>query len=294
MKRSTVGLMMFIAVASWAARVHASDGEPSSAAQETHKKEQTKYAVSLGVEYGTGRYGTDITTDAVAIPLKLYWYPTDRLDLSLEIPYLYQSNSATTPFGMGRFKTSSSQQSGGVRMTKRNGSSAFASTFDVTRSQSGVGDLVLRGGYIVIQEGKLIPEIRPEVYVKFPTADKNKGLGTGEFDGGAGLTLNKWVGDWNGYFEGVYNFIGKSEDFRLKDFFSYEAGVGYQVTDRFLPAVAVKGATSPGDGSTPPFEVRIKALYNLTGKLAADGSLSKGFTDGTADYGAGAELSYNF
>lgn len=267
---------------------------PALAAEETPKKEQTKFSMSLGVEYSTGRYGTDLTTDAVAIPLKLYWYPTDRLDFSLEIPYLYQSNSVTTAFGMGRFKTSSTQQTGGVRMTKRNGSSTFASNFDVTRSQSGIGDVILKSGYIVLKEGTLIPEIRPEVYVKFPTADKNKGLGTGEFDGGAGVTLNKWVDNWNGYFEGVYNMIGTSQDFTLKDFFSYEAGVGYQVTDRFLPAVAVKGATSPGDGSAPPFEMRIKALYNITGKLAADGYLSKGFTVGTADYGAGAELSYNF
>ncbi len=267
---------------------------PALAAEETPKKEQTKYSVSLGVEYSTGQFGTDITTDAVAIPLRLYWYPTDRLDLSLEIPYLYQSNSVTTPFGVGRFKTASTQQVGGVRTTKRNGSSTFASTFNVTNSQSGIGDLVLKGGYVVLQEGELMPEIRPEVYVKFPTADQNKGLGTGEFDGGIGVTISKWVGNWNGNLEGVYNFIGKSQNFKLNDFFSYEAGVSYQVTDRFLPAIALKGATSPGEGSAPPFEMRIKALYNITGKLAVDGYLSKGFTIGTADYGAGAEISYNF
>ncbi len=267
---------------------------PALAAEETHNKEQTKFSVALGAEYSTGKYGTNITTDAVAIPLKLYWYPTDRLDFSLEIPYLYQSNSVTTPFGTGRFKTAKMQQSGGVQGPKRNGSSTFASTFDVSRSQSGIGDLVLKGGYVVFQEEKFIPEIRPEVYVKVPTADKNKGLGTGEFDGGVGVTLTKWVDNWNGYFEGVYNLIGKSQDFSLKDFFSYEVGVGYQVTDRFLPSIALKGATNPEDGSEPPFEMRIKALYNVTGKLGVDGYLSKGFNDGTADYGAGAEISYNF
>jgi hypothetical protein len=264
------------------------------AAEQTGKKAPADYSVSLGVDYSNGDYGTSITTDAVATKLTLGWLPTDRLDFSLEIPYLYQSNSSTTPFGMGRFRTSRMQQGGLMQGPMRSGSSQFASTFDVSRSQSGIGDLILRGGYIVVPESNNIPQIRPEAYVKFPTADENKGLGTGEFDGGIGVTLTKWFGDWNGSFEGVYNFIGKSADFNLNNYFSYEADLGYQLTDRFMPALALKGATSPSSDSSAYFEMRIKALYKITGRLGADGYLGKGFTDGTPDYTAGAELSYMF
>ncbi len=267
-----------------------------NAADKTVKKEQTKYSAALSVEYGTGDYGTNITTDAVTTKVTLGWYPTERLDFTLEIPYLYQSNSTTTPFGMGRFKTSHMQQGGPGQGPRpmRTGSSQFASTFDVTQSQSGIGDLVLKGGYIVLQDKGWMPEIRPEAYVKFPTADENKGLGTGEFDGGIGLTLNKWIDNWNGYFEGVCNFIGKSSNFQLNNFFSYELGVGYQVTDRFLPMIAVKGATAPAQGSSPFFQLREKALYNITGRLGVDGYVAEGFTDGTPDFALGAEISYQF
>ncbi len=267
-----------------------------NAADKTVKKEETKYSAALSVEYGTGDYGTSITTDAVTTKLILGWYPTDRLDLSLEIPYLYQSNSTTTSFGMGRFKTATMQPGGPGRGPgpKRMGSSHFANTFDVTQSQSGIGDLILKGGYIVLPEKGTAPEVRPEVYVKFPTADEHKGLGTGEYDAGFGLTLNKWINNWNGYFEGLYNYIGKSSDFQLKDYFSYELGVGYQVTDRLLPALAVKGTTSPGVGSPPFFQLREKVLYNITGRLGVDGYIGEGFTDGTPDFALGAELSYQF
>jgi hypothetical protein len=264
------------------------------AADQTGKKGQVNYSVSLGVEYSNGDYGTTITTDAVATKLTLAWFPTDLLDLSLEIPYLYQSNSVTTPFGMGRFRTSRMRQAGTTQGPMRSGSSRFASTFDVTRSQSGIGDMILRGGYIVLPEKEITPQIRPEFYVKFPTADENKGLGTGEFDGGIGATFVKWIGDWNASFEGVYNFIGKSADFNLNNYFSYEADLGYQLTDRFMPALAVKGATSPSSDSPAYFEMRIKALYNITGRLGTDGYLGKGFTDGSPDYSAGAEISYLF
>ncbi len=267
-----------------------------NAAQQTAKKEQTNYSAALSVEYGTGKYGTNTTTDNVTTKLTLGWYPTERLDFSLEIPYLYQSSSVTTPFGMGRFKTASMQPGGPGQgpKPKRMGSSTFASTFNVTQSQSGIGDLILRGGYVVLQEDKYIPEIRPEAYVKFPTADQNKGLGTGEFDGGIGLTLTKWIDNWNGYFEGVCNFIGKSSNFQLNNFFSYELGVGYQVTDRFLPMLAIKGATAPAKGSSPFFQLREKALYNITGRLGVDGYVAEGFTDGTPDFALGAEISYQF
>jgi hypothetical protein len=268
----------------------------ANAAQQTIKREQIKYSAALNVEYGTGDYVTSTTTDSVTTKLVLGWYPTDRLDFSLEIPYLYQSNGVTTPFGMGRFKTARMQQSGSGQGPRpvRVGPSSFASSFDVTRSQSGIGDLILKGGFIVMQEKDLLPEVRPEVYVKFPAADEKKGLGTGEYDGGLGVMLSKSINDWNGYFEGVYNFIGKSPDFQLKDYFSYELGVGYQVTDRFLPIIAVRGATTPAEDSTSPFELRIKALYSITGRTAIVCYLSKGFTDGTADYGAGAQISLDF
>ncbi len=92
----------------------------------------------------------------------------------------------------------------------------------------------------------------------------------------------------------VYNFIGKSSDFQLNNYFSYELGVGYQVTDRFLPSVAVKGTTSPAEGSDPFFQLRLKALYHISGRLGVDGYVAKGFTNGTPDYALGAEISYQF
>jgi hypothetical protein len=159
-----------------------------NAEDQTVKTEQNKYSTALSVEYSSGDYGTSVTTDAVTTKLTLGWYPLERLDFSLEIPYLYQSNSVSTPFGMGRFRTARMQQTAQGQRPMRMGSSTFASTFDVTKSQSGIGDLVLKGGYIILQEKELAPEIRPEAYVKLPTADEHKGLGTGEFDGGIGTS----------------------------------------------------------------------------------------------------------
>jgi len=265
----------------------------ANAADQVGSEPRNHLSVTLGVDYANGDYGTGITTDAVATKLKVTLLPTDRIDLSLEIPYLYQSNGLTTSFGTGRYRTSGSHTHM-MGETVHSAAAGVVSTSDLTRAQNGIGDLILRGGYIVMKEQELIPQIRPEFYVKFPTADSNKGLGTGEFDGGVGVTLVKWLGNWYGALEGVYNFIGKSADFNLNNYFSYEADLGYRLTERFLPVVAVKGATRASSDSSSYCEMRVGALYRISGHWGIDGYLGKGLTDTSPDYTAGAEITYQF
>lgn len=60
-----------------------------------------------------------------------------------------------------------------------------------TQTASGIGDVLIRAGrWIVSDEGTGI-ELTGSVAVKLPTADEDKGLGTGETDYGAFMLLNK-------------------------------------------------------------------------------------------------------
>jgi hypothetical protein len=54
-----------------------------------------KFSVGIGLDYATGDYGTDKTTDSWAIPFVVDYYPTKDLDFELVIPWIYQSNSNT-------------------------------------------------------------------------------------------------------------------------------------------------------------------------------------------------------
>jgi hypothetical protein len=44
---------------------------------------------------------------------------------------------------------------------------------------------------LCLEERDVIPEIMPYVKIKFPTADSDRGLGTGEFDETIGVDLSK-------------------------------------------------------------------------------------------------------
>ena len=53
------------------------------------------YAVGIGFEYYNGDYGTSEETDSYSIPLTFNYYPTQRWDFQLKIPYVYVSSSST-------------------------------------------------------------------------------------------------------------------------------------------------------------------------------------------------------
>lgn len=252
-----------------------------------------RVSTGLGVEFATGDYGTGLTTDSVAIPLTIDVNLTKRLEFELVVPYLYQSNSSSTFAGGVRFGRNGA--GGSFLGNGANGNGAGGSAvIDENRSESGLGNISLKSGYVVLEEGEVAPQLKPIVYIEFPTADKDKGLGTGEFVTGLGLAVDKWFGNWRPYFEGIYNFQGSSDLYALKDFFSYEAGVNWQMTDRFLSNAALLGATKPVEGASDLLEARLKLAYRLSAKSHFEGYLAAGLTDGSPDFGAGVAAFYSF
>jgi hypothetical protein len=261
-------------------------------------------SVSLGVgfEFSSGDYGTGTRTNSVYAPVTIGYNPTDRLGLSLDIPYVYQSNTNVIA---GQFHQMQSQSMGVQSIVGAMGSSGSgagmgnaslrsSSNTSPSKSQSGLGDMLLKAGYVLFQESDIAPQVRPIVSVKFPTADKNKGLGTGEFDEGFSVEVSKWFGDWYAYIEPGYTIQGKSADLPLKNYVSCNGGVGYQVTDSFRPLFILKGSSAMADGSSELLEARLKLKYQPTQHTGIEGYLAKGITTSSPDYGTGIAVFYDF
>ena len=263
--------------------------------------EETSYSTSLGFEFTTGKYGTGINTDAVFLPFTVAVYPTERLDFSLQIPYIYQSNSAVVAGefrgmhqSMGTGTQSLVGAMGSSMGTGGQGPRSTASAADADKSQSGLGDITLKGGYVVLPEGDYLPAVRPNFFVKFPTADKNKFLGTGAFDGGGGVELSKWFGNWLTDGEMGYAIQGKSSVLAVKNYLYYSGGVGYQLGERLRPMFMLKGSTPPVEGASPQLEARFRVKYQFTKHTGIDGYVSKGISTSSPDYGTGLAFCLDF
>ena len=278
---------------------------PVSAASGTQEKPLTA-AISLGLEYASGNYGTDSRIQSYYLPLIATWSPSERFDFGVELPFVYQSSSNVTTslytVSQGSATTSSVVSSaagaaakggpGGTSGGAQQGGSGSSGT--VSSDVAGLGDIILRMGVIALKERTVLPQVRPNLAVKCPTADTSLGLGTGEFDFSAGLELTKWIEDLHLTSEGVFTYQGRAPGFDLKNFFSYTAGVGYQVTDYFEPMLVVKGATPPSSYSSDLLEVRLRTVWMLNSRTSLDLYASKGFTDNSPDYGGGITIGYSF
>lgn len=255
-------------------------------------------SIGLGFEFTSGDYGTSTRTDAVYAPLTIGYTPGERWDFFLEVPYVYQSNTNVIA---GQFRQMRSGQTTMAKTAPAMGGSGMggsavssSSNTDPSRSRSGLGDITLKTGYILIHEGNLWPRVRPNISVKFPTADKDDGLGTGEFDEALAVEFTKWFGNWLVFVEPGYTIQGKSADIPLKNYVSCNGGFGYQVTDNLRPLFILKGSTPLAEDETGLFEARLKLRYQITGHTGMEGYVAKGLSTSSPEYGSGVALFYDF
>jgi hypothetical protein len=251
-------------------------------------------SISIGGEYSSGSYNTGSPTRSFYLPLIVGWYPSERLDMSLELPFLYQSSSqVTTSIYQATAVPTTSQSvarrggSGGTDGSGGGGGSGNPGVY-------GLGDIILRAGYVPLLESNSMPQIRTSLVVKTPTASVSDGLGTGEFDFGGGFDLSKWFGSLHLAGETLYTYQGKVSGFGLKNYFSYSGTVGYQLSQSIQPMIIIKGATAPSSNSDDLLEARGRLLWTLTPATAVDLFVSGGISKSSPDYAGGIAVIYSF
>jgi len=261
---------------------------------------QPATSVSIGAEYSSGTYNTDTTTRILYMPLLVSWVPHERLDVSVELPFIYQKylNQNTTAEATAK-TVARFGGAGGIIPTAGTTSTSTTTIIPVnsagrSSSVSGLGDIILRAGYIPLFEQRAFPQLRTSLFVKTPTASASEGLGTGEFDFGGGFDLFKWIGNVQLAGECLYTYQGKVTGLELKNYFSYTGTIGYQVTNDIRPMLVIKGATAPSLYADDLLEVRGRLLWNFTKSTALDLFASRGISKSSPDYGGGFAVIYSF
>jgi len=255
----------------------------------------SSFSISLGFEFASGDYGTTQTSDSYSIPLTIGYYPGERFDFTLEIPYLYQSDSSTVSLGNNRVPTqTSSSPTGGQGMGGPGGginavpaAVTGEATTVTSSSQSGLGDISLTAGFLLITESTSVPMIRPLAYIKIPTADKEKGLGTGAFDFGGGLSVAKNFGNLATYVEALYNYPGTTSTYGPDNYLTYQGSLRYQLTQNLNLGGAVSGGTPAFAEASDYLEIQVTSSYRVSQRGSLGVYLGKGLTDSSPDYTTG-------
>lgn len=220
------------------------------------------FSLSSNVDYGTGKYGGSETTDTLQIPV-IGRYVTGPWAFKLAVPYIRITDS---------------------------GSPASAA-----RTESGLGDVVTSATYIVYKGKGADPwlvDVAPKI--KFGTASRGKGLGTGENDYALQSAIEKTMGKFTASGTAGYKVNGDPPGVNLRNVFYGSLSGSYDFTAQSSAGLVLdqRQRASP----TGAFHSKLTASYHhkLAKAWKFKGYVVKGLANGSADWGGGATVTYAF
>ncbi len=189
----------------------AADSPPPAAPSPTPYRH---FEVSIGYHYSSGDYGSSASTEIDYVPLVLT-AELGRWRLQGTIPYLHING----PPGVINGPNGPIQTNGAA---------------------DGLGDLLARVSYLlptsyVLPAGYAgrwwIPYADLVGLVKFPTASRGRGLGTGEFDFGFEGELTWVIGRLTPFATAGYRFLGSPPGTHLNDVFDGSVGAAFRLLE---------------------------------------------------------------
>ena len=224
--------------------------------------ESPTWQYGLSFSYLTGDYGQDSDTDITytAATVKRY---LENGDITVTIPYLDISSDGVTVVG------------GEVEPVADGGSGA------------GLGDVILKGRYYAIEQDGWLPFIDLVGSIKFPTADEDKHLGTGEFDFTGMLEFARRLTDsqWIALAELGYTVVGEPSGTDADNRFLYSIGAAYELNPKVTLSGYLDGRTAIFDGNEDPLSILLIGQYKYHPDLRLDALLELGLSDGSPDFG---------
>ena len=229
-------------------------------------------SLSAGVDYSTGKYGDTSSTDILYLPLAAK-YERDKWIFKLTVPFIRVTGPGNVVRDIGRV----ADRPAGAR-----------------RTEEGLGDLVLgitRNVYDGSTTGTLLDLTGK---VKFGTASRDKGLGTGENDYSAQVDLTQSVTSVITAFGSFgYKFVGNPSGANLHDAFYGEGGGTYKLTEA-TSAGAILFLSEAESSSGPQRELTAFVTQQLAERWKLLGYVVRGFANGSPDWGGGAVVSFKF
>lgn len=254
-----------VAVAAVVAGAGIGWGSPSWAAQPQ---------VTVGVQpsYFEGGFGTPGNIQIWYVPTYVR-YRDGSAEIKLTVPYI-------------AVKSSGALVSGGTVVGKTGSGSS--------RTESGLGDLWLEGKYTLHGRGAM-PDLAPYTKIKFATASRSKGLGTGENDYEFGLEADTVIGTGLFPFGQVgYRVVGSPPNLPLRNIVTYEVGASLRVVPGQFLTLMYSGHQSEQAGFAAASDAIAAWNYDLRPGTGFQVFGDLGLSSGSPDYGVGVGAHLRF
>jgi hypothetical protein len=233
--------------------------------------QESPLTLGAGVHHSSGDYGTGTTTRITTLA------GTARYEAG---PWIYK---ATVPY---------------IKVTGENavipGFGRVRGRTGRTRSESGLGDIILSATYAAYYDRASTLGIDVTGKLKLGTADEAKGLGTGEHDVAflvdAYRTFDRVTG-----FGGVgYHILGDSPALPLDNVWSANLGASYKLDERDSAGAMLEGRQRVAPGGAPQRELTGFFVRKLDRFWKGQAYALIGLANGSPDWGAGLSLARPF
>ncbi len=230
------------------------------------------WRVSTSVNYETGDYGTGVNSETWYVPVTVKRYFSSG-DVSVTVPYVQTSGAGVTTIDGSVFPIGG----GGTPETN-----------------SGLGDIIIRGSYYLLSESKEVPfDLNVTGKLKVPTADDSRGLGTGEFDTGVGLEFSKSLkSGFTGYFDVYYTAIGDPPGLELEDRVSFDLGLSAPLAPKWAVSAFYEESTPLVKSNPHLRDFLVSFEFKADSRTKVFFGAVLGLNEASPDYGLSAGVSY--
>lgn len=225
---------------------------------------------TTGLDFSTGDYGSDQTTDMLYIPFTTK-YGTDQWSATLTIPWISLESDGETIIGPD-----------GRPIPVPGGEPT---------SESGLGDITAAYTWFAYPGTETYPIVDVTGRIKFPTADEDKGLGTGEMDFALETDLIKGINQHSLFLTLGYKIFGDLPDFEIDNVFYMSIGDSYRYSNQTSFGAFFDARQATTEFSDGVSELTGFVSHRLTDKWKLMSYLVAGFSNASPDWGIGVMVS---
>jgi hypothetical protein len=266
-------------------------------------------------QFATGSYFFTESTQSFYLNNGLGW-SGDRVSWSVSVPLVAQNSPWVSYSPTGQLPTGGSQH-GALHDQSQGGSTpeAVMSTHykmgsqgmgrgsrqeielpdTVSYTKVGFSDPTAHMSLQVWKNSAYTTTVNINGTIKFPLTDPNDGFGTGQWDGGLGLSFMQRMGTFFLMGDAMYWWFGDLPDMELKDPIAYSIGVGKIFAyGKWLTNASFNGFTEIIDEYDPPMSVALGLGYQAQTRFSLNVNGSVGLSESAADLSLGVGWSIRF
>ncbi len=229
--------------------------------------------MSSGLDYSTGKFGSNQKTDTVYVPL-ITKYETGSWTFRVTVPWV----SITGPGGV--------VGTGGDRVT----TGGVAGTRRTT--ESGLGDIVTGASYTVYEQGGWVVDLGAKI--KFGTGSESRGLGTGKEDVTVQADVYRSFGPASVFTTVGYKRMGDPDGIEFKNPVFASVGLAHKIGASTTAGLSYDWRDRLRPTSDPIQEMTAFVSHRFSDQWKAQAYLVAGFSDASPDAGAGVIIGRMF